>query len=311
MTANKAFTPWSLGSPLYMPAHRLDLLEIANAEKHPALRCVIFCTEDAIRQQDVNSSLRHLGLCLQGFRTDVPRYRFIRARNPEVLSRLLDLPHIEKIDGFVLPKFNLEVFDAYTDQLCGTDFKIMPTIETREVFDTGAMLELRQALSNRDMFERLLILRIGGNDLMNLLGIRRPNTLTLYTTPLGHVIAQLVALFKPYGFALSAPVFEHLANPVLLQQEITLDLAHGLVGKTAIHPDQVSVIEAAYRVEQQDLEMATQLLDQAAPAIFKMHDTMCEVATHTQWAQNILERYRYFGVKESVSVADCMQYQVS
>lgn len=311
MTAIKTFTPWSLGSPLYMPAHRLDLLEIANAEKHPALRCVIFCTEDAILQQDVNSSLRYLGLCLQGFRSDVPRYRFIRARNPEILSRLLDLPHIEKIDGFVLPKFNMEVFDSYTDQLRGTHFKIMPTIETREVFDTGAMLELRLALSNPDIFERLLILRIGGNDLMNLLGLRRSNALTIYATPLGQVIAQLITLFKPYGFSLSAPVFEQLANPLLLQQEIELDLAHGLVGKTAIHPEQVPAIEAAYRVTQQDVDMAAQILSHAVPAVFKMHDTMCEVATHTQWAQNILERQQLFGIKDSRLADEYMHYQVS
>ncbi len=299
ITATKSFSPWSLGAPLYVPAHRLDLLEIANAEKLPALRCVIFCTEDAILQQDVHSSLRHLGLCLQGFKSDVSRYRFIRARNPEILARLLELPAIDKIDGFVLPKFNLNVFKAYTELLKDTPFKIMPTLETREVFDAGGMRELRQALAAAEIFDKVLLLRIGGNDLMNLLGVRRSQEFTLYAGPLGPVIAQLVAQFTPYGFKLSAAVFEHLANTKLLQQEVALDLAHGLIGKTAIHPQQVPIIEACYQVDAADLDMATQILAQSAPAVFKMHDSMCEVATHTHWAQTILARYQYFGARNA------------
>jgi len=88
-----------------------------------------FCTEDAVSHAEVDSSLRHLGLCLQGFRDTPTRFRFIRARNPEILARLLDLPDIEKVDGFVLPKFNEANFHAYFDQLQGTPFKVMPTLE--------------------------------------------------------------------------------------------------------------------------------------------------------------------------------------
>ncbi|MEQ1635867.1 MAG: HpcH/HpaI aldolase/citrate lyase family protein [Methylococcales bacterium] len=301
---DRFFSPWCLGSPLYMPAHRRDLMEIANGEKLPALRSVIFCTEDAVSHGDVESSLRHLGLCLQGFRPTLQRYRFIRARNPEVLARLLDLPHIEKIDGFVLPKFNINVFHAYFDQLQGTPFKIMPTLETKEVFDGVAMRELRQALLQAGIFERIPMLRIGGNDLMNLLGIRRVRGLTLYDTPLGQVIALLVSVFKPYGFALSAPVFEYLNDLVMLQKELHLDLAHGLIGKTAIHPDQVSIIEAAYQVEPEAFEMALKLLDASTPAVFKMHNAMCEVATHKKWAKDIIDRQICYGINESVQLND-------
>ena len=41
---------------------------------------------------------------------------------------------------------------------------------------------------------------IGGNDLLNLLGLRRQRGHTLYETPLGAVIARLVTTFKPHGF---------------------------------------------------------------------------------------------------------------
>lgn len=301
---SRLHSPWQLGAPLYMPAHRLDLRDIANGEKLPFLRSMIFCTEDAVLNLEVESCIRHLGLCMQGFRETKQRFRFIRARNPEVLARLLDLPHIERIDGFVLPKFTLDNFRAYFDLLRDTPFKVMPTLETREVFDAGAMRELRQALQQEHVAERVLMLRVGGNDLMNLLGIRRPRSLTLYQTPIGQVIAQLVTEFKPHGFALSAPVFEFLDDYETLRQEICQDLAYGLIGKTAIHPSQVPTIESAYRVERADYEMALSICDQAAPAVFKMHDAMCEVATHRQWAEGILARHASFGGREFAPVHD-------
>lgn len=300
----KRFSPWFLGAPLYMPAHRRDLMECANGEKLQDIRSMIFCTEDAVSHSDVDSSLRHLGLCLQGFRDAPDRFRFIRARNPEILARLLDLPYIERIDGFVLPKFNESVFHAYFDQLQGTPFQVMPTLETRDVFDFNAMSALRQALLQEDVYSRILMLRIGGNDLMNLLGIRRPRAMTLYETPLGHVISQLVTIFKPYGFSLSAPVFEYLNDTTTLQKEICLDLAHGLTGKTAIHPTQVPAIEAAYAIDSDDYEMALSLIDRDAPAVFRMHNAMCEVATHQQWAAGMVSREACYGVRNAVPLKE-------
>ncbi|MDD2659568.1 MAG: HpcH/HpaI aldolase/citrate lyase family protein [Methylococcales bacterium] len=296
----KLFSPWCLGAPLYMPGNRRDLIEIANGEKHSLLRSMIFCTEDAVSSSDVASCVRHIGLCLQGFRDSPKRFRFIRARNPDILSRLLDLPDIEKVDGFVLPKFNQDVFHAYFDQLQGTPFKVMPTLETKEVFDFNAMSELRQGLLQDDIAGRVLMLRIGGNDLMNLLGIRRPRSSTIYETPLGGVISQLVTIFRPYGFSLSAPVFEYLDDSDTLQKEMKLDLAFGLTGKAAIHPAQVPAIESAYAVDAEDYEMALSLSDRQAPAVFKMHNAMCEVATHQQWAENIINRQMCYGVKDGL-----------
>lgn len=300
----KSFSPWLLGAPLYMPGNRRDIMEIANGEKYPMLRSMIFCTEDAISKSEVDSCVRHIGLCLQGFKDSTQKFRFIRARNPEILARLLELPDIEKVDGFVLPKFTESVFDAYFDQLRGTSFKVMPTLETKEVFDVNAMTQLRQGLLQDDIASRVVMLRIGGNDLMNLLGIRRPRFSTLYETPIGNVISQLVTIFRPYGFSLSAPVFEYLDDPATLQKEIKLDLAHGLTGKTAIHPTQVPTIEAAYAVDVEDYEMAISLSDQDSPAVFRMHNAMCEVATHQQWATNMINRQQCYGVNEALSLKE-------
>ena len=157
-SAVKSFSPWQLGAPLYMPGNRQDILEIANGEKYPCLRSMIFCTEDAVSSADLESCIQHLGECLQEFNSATPQYRFIRARNPEVLGRLLQLPNIDKIDGFVLPKFTDAVFDAYFTQLQGTAFKIMPTLETKEVFNINAMTALCERLLQSDLLENIILL---------------------------------------------------------------------------------------------------------------------------------------------------------
>ena len=52
---------------------------------------------------------------------------------------------------------------------------------------------------------RILCLRIGGNDLLSALRLRRPPGVTLYVTPLGTLIDCLVGLCKPAGYTSSPP----------------------------------------------------------------------------------------------------------
>jgi citrate lyase beta subunit len=159
------------------------------------------------------------------------------------------------------------------------------------------MTQFRHLLEAPGVRNHILCLRIGGNDLLALLGLRRPRQGTIYRTPLGPLIARLVTIFRPWGFALTAPVFEHLDNPALLDQEVQEDLAYGMVGKTAIHPDQVPLIERHYRVGAHDMEVALKIVDESSPAVFRMHDSMCEVATLRGWAHNVIEQAGVFGVQ--------------
>lgn len=285
-----------LGATMYIPAVHRDVAQILRGEKHTSLRSMVFCTEDSIAEGQVPMALANLAAA---FRADWPegQLRFLRPRNIEVLGRLLELEGIEKVDGFVLPKAtrrNLPAYFRAIERLPRA--RVMVTLETREAFDREEMLLLRQLLLEDAYFPRILALRIGGNDLLSLLGIRRPSDRTIYRTPLGPVIGQLVTTFKPYGFQMTAPVFEYLNLPKLLQEEVKEDLAHGLFGKTAIHPRQIAVIESLYRVEARDLETARMLLAEGAPATFRAQDSMCEVATHRSWAVSTLERAEVFGL---------------
>ena len=53
--------------------------------------------------------------------------------------------------------------------------------------------------------------------------------------------------------------------------------------------------------------MAIKLIESAAPAVFKMHHAMCEVATHRQWAIGILNRQQRYGINGEKSLA-CAEF---
>lgn len=165
--------------------------------------------------------------------------------------------------------------------------QLMPTLETAEAFLESEMLKLRDLLLRPEWRARILSLRIGGNDLLNCLHMRRPRGITIYQTPVGSVISRLVGIFRPHGFHLSAPVFEFLDQPELLEQEVRQDLQHGLTGKTAIHPDQVAPIEQHYAVLPSDAALAKQILA-SEEVVFVANQTMQEPATHRNWARNTL-----------------------
>ncbi|MDM5176311.1 HpcH/HpaI aldolase/citrate lyase family protein [Massilia sp. DJPM01] len=285
----------SMGASLYVPANHKYLMEVANGQRMGHVRSLIFCTEDAVADADLSWALFNLSVVLANMRSEGAAERFVRVRNPEVMARVLAMPGADKLAGFVIPKATRANFDAYFKQIRNTDHMLMPTLETAEVFNDWEMRQFRKMLEAPGVRQRILALRIGGNDLLALLGLRRPRTMTLYRTPLGPVIARLVTIFRPYGFVLTAPVFEHLDLPELLDQEVAEDLAHGMVGKTAIHPSQIAPIEQHYRVKPNDLAAARAILDVDAPAVFKMHNSMCEVATHRAWAERTIEQSNVFG----------------
>lgn len=291
-----ALSPAQLGASLYVPATRMDLAEIAGGCKFPQLRSVIFCTEDAVHEQDLTLGLANLAALLPKLESG-SLLRFIRPRNPAVLQQLLQMDGIGQIDGFVLPKFDLH---GFSDWLRVWDDRhhhwLMPILETAEAFDRRKMELLRDRLDENGWRNQVLCLRIGGNDLLNLLGIRRGRESTVYDTPLRNVIADLACIFLPFGYHLTAPVFEHLDTPETLALEVQCDLRHGLTGKTAIHPAQVAVIENGYRVCRSDYEMASAILAPEAAAVFQMSQAFCEPTTHRRWAMRVQERARLFGV---------------
>ncbi len=286
-------SPWSLGATLYLPATHKDLGAIFSSFKLNEVRSIVVCFEDAIHEDEIEFGLENLHAAFdRAAHTD--QLRFVRPRNLRVLEKILAVPSIEEhIHGFVLPKVTASSAVEYLRMLENTPFVIMPTMETAEMFHGEHLKDLRQVLlPHRD---RVLSLRIGGNDLLNQLGMRRPKHGTIYQTPLQPVICKMVHIFKPHDFHLSAPVFEYIDRMDNLEAEVEQDLMHGLTCKTAIHPDQIKIIESHYRVPVIDVETAEKLLDKNSPAVFKMNGAMCEQTTHGRWAEQVLLRANVYG----------------
>ena len=135
-----------LGASLYVPATHKDLPQIASGALLGDVRSLIFCTEDAVADSELGYALFNLSLALGQMPERPGINRFVRVRSPDILKRVLDMPGADKLSGFVLPKVTRHNFDAYFQQIRGTRYLLMPTLETAEVFDEGEMKLFRQCL---------------------------------------------------------------------------------------------------------------------------------------------------------------------
>ncbi|WP_291425962.1 HpcH/HpaI aldolase/citrate lyase family protein [Deinococcus sp.] len=289
--------PWQLGASLYVPAARPDLLALGQG-KYPRLGSLIYCTEDAVRPEDVPLALANLRGVLPQLSAAGGPLRFIRVRNPVVLAQVLEYD-LGGISGFVLPKVhggNLGDYLRLIERQAPAHIRVMPTLETREALSEDHMNLLRDQIFHECWQERILSLRIGGNDLLNVLGVRRARGRTLYEGPLERVISMLVGVFKPYGLNLSSPVYEVFSDSETLERELRQDLDYGLCGKTIVHPAQIDTVINGYRVAETDVAEAQAILAPDAPAVFSLHGRMCEPATHSRWAQEVLTRAELYGV---------------
>ncbi len=292
-----------LGATLYVPAMRGDLYETIIGIRHPALRSSVVCLEDSTRPEDVPQALTNFAAMLRRLAqagANRPPV-FVRPRDENMLVRLLALPGIEAVKGFVLPKVTAESFPAFLRHLVHDDHLLMPTLETREIFDPVELIRLREQFLS--VQHRILAIRIGGNDLLQNIGARRSRTRSIYDGPLGGTIATLVTSFAPFGFALSGPVFEHFGNADLLREEVERDIEHGLLTKTAIHPAQIELIQSCYRVEAHDLAEARAILAGDKGGVFAIAGSMCEPATHRRWAETMVKRAALYGVRPEAVAA--------
>jgi len=298
----RRISPVALGATLYMPALRHDIVDIIMGRKLPGLRSVVLCLEDALAECDIDEARAHLRTILSGLDGE-ERNRIdglltvVRPRSVAMAAEIALEPMISQIDGFVAPKVGNGQVSSWANAVAGTELLLMPTLETAEVFDAVAMRDLRDEL-RQDGDNRILALRIGGNDLLSCLGLRRTPNATLYEGPLGYVVAMLAGLMIPAGFDLTAPVLEAFSDHATLSRELAADLRHGLVGKTAIHPCQVATIQDAFRVSQADYALAQEILVSSL-AVFQREGVMCEPQTHRAWASRITERARYYGFSDA------------
>lgn len=298
--SNPYLSGYEIGSTLYMPVLHPKVGEILSGRVPSPAATIVLCLEDALHESDVERGVQTLARLLPEAGTGpsrAPRI-FVRPRSLDMAARLRAIPEIHRVDGFVAPKVRVETFPEWVSVLSGSDLRLMPTIETAEFFDPGRMIAFRDLLVGSGP-DRIAAVRLGGNDLLGTMGLRRVRGNTSYEGPLGWFLSMAASVLIPSGVPVAAPVYDVIDDLDTLAREVTRDVEMGFVSKTAIHPAQVPIIEAAMGVSAQDLSAAYAILNRDAQAVFQIGGVMCEPATHAAWARRVLARGEVFGTRES------------
>jgi citrate lyase beta subunit len=133
--------------------------------------------------------------------------------------------------------------------------------------------------------------------MMNYLGLKRRCQDNIYSlVGPAQVIGNVINTFKPFGFNISATVFNCIKQEKLYQENVEEDLRQGLLGKTIIHPNQIEAINEIYKVSANEYEMAQKILDSSTQAIIVQDGQMGEKFAHGSWAKTILLRAEFYGI---------------
>ena len=289
MSKHQSIDALELGGTLFVPASHKNLEAVLSGEKYPELRSVVIDFEDGLTTADREQALTNLDGILQNLQ-EAKLLRFIRPQDPLMLKEFLQRESIEKIDGFILPKFGLENASEYLSLIQNNRF--MPSIEGKELFDIQQLQKLRDILLPHQ--EQIICIRFGAEDLLRQLELRR-TTISLYDmlAP-SQVIANLIATFKPYGFNISAPVYPNFSNLEGFGKEVAYELQNGLTSKTIIHPNQIKPINEHYKVTQKELVEAKAILSQH-DGVLNLDGKMGESKTQLPWANSIHKRHKSYG----------------
>ena len=280
-----------LRASLYVPANHPKLVSGMFESNGTQAPSYILCTEDSLSDSEVPLALRQVSSLLPKLaKRNGAAPVFLRPRNVDLLREFLNMDGIENIAGFVIPKADVDTLPGYADLLVGRPYRIMPVLETRSIFDERGRTELREYLNRSPLGPAVLALRIGGNDLLKLLGLKRQPGISIYQTPLGTLIPQLMMCFRPHGYPLTGVVCDSLDDADLLRREAQMDSQMGLIGKTAIHPRQIAVIGEAFTVSRDDVTVAREILRHSDRSVTAFNQMMLERIVHTDWALQTLRR---------------------
>jgi len=292
-----SFSSYALGATLYMPVVHPKVEAFLTGKEDAPASSIVLCLEDALADHDVARGVE----CVRRFcrlgAFNCSAQVFIRPRSLEMARQLVGFRGIQSFDGFVAPKVLPSTVQDWLDVVQGPGLRIMPTFESAVYFDPAVVAQARDALNAHDRGQ-VAAIRLGGNDLLGALALRRQNGVTSWEGPLGWVLSMMSSMLISSGYPVAAPVFDIIDDLETLQREVARDVASGFVSKTAIHPAQVDIIEAAFRVDPADTAQARAILEAEGRAVFRLGGVMCEPSTHRAWAERIVAREAAFGATQ-------------
>ena len=289
----KPINPLELGATLFVPASHKDINAIASGKKYPKLRSMLIDFEDGLDDDKREQSLESFQTFLQDYEKK-ELFVFVRAQNITMLQNILNFDGVEKLSGFILPKFSLDNSDDYLALMSQTQTFFMPSIEGEELFDSNKLIELKNKLLPYK--EQIPLVRIGLEDMLKQLKMKRRCSQNLFDIAVtSHTLANFLATFKSAGFDVSGGVYPCFKDSEGFMHEVKRDLREGFVSKTIIHPSQIELFEECYSVKREFFEEAMALCE-SNKAVFAHNNQMQEPTTMTPYAENIILRSELYGL---------------
>ncbi len=312
---------YSVGALLYSPALNRKLSNSVITEKFSKPYSLAICLEDTISDDSVEDAEKQLAITLKAIYEERGKKQFylpkifIRVRSCEQLVRLtVDLKEwMDIVTGFIFPKYSLLNADSYNDAMRSINeasnriIYMMPILESRDIIEYSTRHQVLASLKEKidSVREYVLNIRVGGNDFSNEFAARRHYDETIYDIlPIAQLLGDILTVFSR-DYVVSGPVWEFFSSDNEewkkgLCNELKLDRLNGFIGKTVIHPKQISVVNEALKVSHKDYEDAKEILDwdESGLQVGKSFagERMNEVKTHVNWACKTMTLAEIYGV---------------
>lgn len=323
--SSREILQYALGGLLYAPANHTSIGNSICNKRFPEMKNIVLCLEDTIMDDHVKEAeialihtIRQIYTAVQETKLKIDEIPliFIRVRSAEQMADMFIrfAETVSVIAGFVLPKFDSSNAAAYCDMIrtinTGSESVtyIMPIIESlaviRKKTRMDELMTIKQAVDS--VRDYVLNVRVGGNDFCHAYGLRRSRRHTIYDVSLVRDVLTDILNFFSEEYVVSAPVWEYFGSEKDtawqddMRRELELDLLNGFIGKTAIHPSQLNVIQESLVIPKDEYEDALALLqwDGGASAVAKSTtNRMNEFKVHERWARKILALANIYGVK--------------
>ena len=318
---NHFLPAYRVGPLLYCPANNESIVNSLTHEKFGRQFSLALCLEDTIQDDCVADAEQILISSLQALQARKAQTSFflpeifIRVRAPKQIKSLLERlgSSGELITGFNIPKFSLENADAYIQTFKeinsqrGRPFYMMPIFESPSMIHLERRASILYALKEKldAISQYVLNIRVGGNDLCHMFGFRRHSSESIYKIrPVADIFSDILTVFG-MDYVVSGPVFEYYSGKNWesgLIHELNDDRLCGFIGKTVIHPNQIPLVNEAYKVPLKDYNDATAILDWdvSCPSLVAgsiVKERMNEYKTHYNWALRTLLLAEAYGLK--------------
>ena len=318
---NDSLLYYSVGALLYSPANNETIVDSIINHKFGTKYSLALCLEDTIRDDCVEEaenklidSINRLYMHTTQREFYLPKI-FIRVRTPQQISALHKAlgENAALISGFILPKFSIENADDYIQKIIKVNEHAKNPVYTMPIYESSSMIDLRSrydilyTLKDKlaTIEDRVLNIRVGGNDLCHIFGFRRHSNESIHQIrPIANIFSDIITVYG-MDYVVSGPVWEYY-NGVNwesgLYNEIADDKLCGFIGKTVIHPNQIAVVNEAYKVSKKDYDDANAVLDWDSEshklvAANVGKERMNEYKTHYNWAMRTRFMAECFGIR--------------